>query len=145
MIRKDNWPALFADYLESCRDRKFEWGAFDCALFVCGGVWAITGVDLAAEFRGHYATELGAMRAMRKAGYRTLEQLAEGLAAKFSICEVPVAFAQRGDVVLLRPVSGTAIPAPLGIVSLDGSVVSTGPDGLTAGRLLECAARAWRI
>ncbi|MFZ2869918.1 DUF6950 family protein [Zavarzinia sp.] len=44
------------DYLDSCRRRRWEWGAHDCTLFAADWVRLVTGLDPAADWRGRYAS-----------------------------------------------------------------------------------------
>jgi hypothetical protein len=62
MKRLPDWKDRFRRFLEANRARPFRWGAWDCCLFAVNGVRAITGVDLAAQYRGRYHTWLGATR-----------------------------------------------------------------------------------
>ena len=142
--RKHDWPKLLHEYLNSVRDRPFKWGQHDCALFFCGAVEAMTGVDLARDFRGEYSSRGAAVRRMRAFADGGLEQLVEKRAAAYSIPEVPVAFAQRGDGLLFETPQGQG-PA-LGIVALDGMHVLSVSPGKTlfVGRVMDCR-RAWRI
>lgn len=57
--------------MNSVTDREAEWGTFDCALNCADMVLAITGIDLAAQFRGMYTTEEGAFQELAKYGYET--------------------------------------------------------------------------
>ena len=142
--RKEDWPELLAEFLESRRVQTFAWGENDCALFVCDAVLAMTGTDIAEAFRGRYSTSVGAMRAMVEAGtHRGLVGVAEAVTAEFEMQEVPVLMAQRGDVVLFD-VSEEAGPA-LGVVGLHGhTAVSVGPDGAVNIPVAQCR-RAWRV
>jgi len=109
----------------------------------------MTGIDLAAAFRGQYGTEDAALAAMGRIcqNATTLEHVVEQLAAQYSIPEIKPLHAQRRDVMLLdnpSPFTGLNRQA-LGIVHLNGRhVVVTGPDGLRLLRLAHVR-RAWRI
>lgn len=78
-------------YIQEAAKRPFEWGVFDCALFVSD--WcALNGFDPAKEYRGKYNTEIGAKRILaKKAG---------SLSAAYDehMFRVGVNFAQKGDV-----------------------------------------------
>lgn len=81
--------------IEAARARPFEYGTQDCALFAASVVEAITGVDVAAVWRG-YAGERAALKIVRDAG---------GLAklASHALGEtIRPTFARRGDVVLIE-------------------------------------------
>lgn len=44
-------------------------GQHDCCLFGAGAIEALTGVDIAAEWRGRYTTLAGGRRVLRRSGY----------------------------------------------------------------------------
>jgi hypothetical protein len=98
MTRNSNWEMLLADYLRSNQATPFAWGSHDCCTFTAGAVEAITGEDKMPEFRGSYNTALGAARAL---GDKTLEDI---LDTKFD--EIPIGFAQRGDIALMGDAIG---------------------------------------
>lgn len=136
---------------ELCRQRMrapFVWGRHDCALFVADCVLAVSGLDLAGDCRGLYASKEEALALLASLGAADLEDYMASQAARFDLPEVGVRFAQRGDVVLYRQETGPS----LGIVSLDGmraliAVESGQADGkprLLRVPVLECA-RAWRV
>lgn len=90
--RAHDWPEQLAAYIDERRQMPFAWGTNDCALFSADFVLRITGVDLAEGRRG-YRTERIARRHVLKAG--GMRGLADGLR------ERPLAFSQRGDIVLV--------------------------------------------
>lgn len=143
MKRKDDWPELLECFLRDREQKPFAWGVQDCALLVCDAVQVMTGVDLAEDFREQYSTRLQAARSMRRCGCATLADLADLVAARHGIPEVPVPSARRGDVVLLdMKKEGPA----LGIIGLSGSHVLAAAYGLVSIPLTspQCL-RAWRI
>lgn len=127
--RFDDWLARLEAQLALQQQKSFEWGAFDCALHACDCVLAITGVDLAADFRGKYSSQEEALAIMRQlvgsewpgVTGSALEMLAANIAAQF---EIPQAifptFARRGDVVLVRQPNDLPAMGTLGVVGLDG-------------------------
>ena len=136
MKRYEDWEARLDAFFTETQTCAQEWGKDDCAMRACNAVLAITGVDLAEPFRGTYATELGAARAIKKFCGGGLEQLADKVAKQHGIDECPVFRARRGDVVLIGGDNPT-----LGVVSLDGWNILTTATGYT----LENCKRAWRI
>ena len=64
----------------------------DCALFLAGGVAAMTGQDYAAPYRGRYTTTRGGLRILRNEGFADHLALAE-----HHLKREPVAFANAGD------------------------------------------------
>ena len=143
MKRYEDWELLLHNFVEARVGEPFTWGANDCALFVCDGVAAMTGSDMAAEFRGQYTDEATAQAAMQRiAGGATIEDVAVYVTHKEGLAELPnVRFAQRGDIVLFDSAIGPA----LGLVYLDGvHAVFVGEAGLRKMAVLDCR-RAWRV
>lgn len=101
MTRFPDWPDRLHAFLDAANSRRFSWGRHDCALFACDAALAITGDDLAAPLRGRYETALGAARALKRFAGGELAETAEKIAADHGIAEVPVTFAQRGDIALV--------------------------------------------
>jgi hypothetical protein len=134
MMRRGDWKESLVGYLAEAARKPFAFGRHDCALFAAGAVAAMTGVDLAADWRGRYRTERGGLRMLRAAGYR---DHAEFAAAHFS--EVPVAMAWPGD---LAQLDLGAVPV-LGVVQGAGIYVLR-PEGIATVPLLR-AVRAWRV
>jgi hypothetical protein len=85
-------------FIQTHKNKPFVWGENDCCLFAANAVLALTGNDLAAEFRGKYSTELGAARALKKHGYSSIEML---LNAKLGESIAPLS-AKNGDVALVE-------------------------------------------
>jgi len=127
-------------YLRAADTKRFGYGANDCCLFVAGAVLAMTGTDIAAEFRGKYSSRKEALSlALSYAGKRSVRALVEkGLGA---LPVVPVLCAQRGDIALVK----RSRDVSLGLVALDGkAILAAGRDGLL--RLpLTLGLRAWRV
>ena len=134
-----DWATRLDKYFADCASRKFEYGFFDCGLFVADGVKAMAGVDIAAEFRGGlYCDQAGAHEAIRgaltdfadKGVGSAFEGLCVGLAAQYGIPEVSRGFQKRGDIALITTPAGES----LGLVDLSGlNIYSvTIPRGLVA-------------
>ncbi|MBC2731386.1 hypothetical protein [Thiobacillus sp.] len=134
MTRVETWPQVLAEFLADA-DRPFEWGTWDCGLMAANCVQAMTGVDIAAEFRGRYKTAKGARRVMRGA----MGEMMTRVAATYGMPEIDIRLAQRGDMVMIETPLGEA----LGICT-GPTVACTGPDGLVF-RPMSRALRAWRI
>lgn len=135
MTRYEDWPLRLAAAIEAARGRPFSWGAQDCCLFAADVVRALTGEDLAAPFRGRYASRAQAVAILGARG---------GLEAVVtSVLGAPLAtplLARRGDVVMVATADGPA----LGICADRGVCWLTGPAGLVRCWLRD-AARAWRV
>lgn len=90
-MRLPDWPERLADYVESMRDDPFEWGKNDCATFAAGAVEAITGKRPELPIYNDSKSYLLLIQET---------SMADRLTAIFGQ-SIPVAFAQRGDVVIL--------------------------------------------
>ena len=97
-MRLPNWEPEVIAYFEQHRATRFEWGKFDCCTFAAEVVKRATGVDYYNEFSGHYSTEKGAIRALRKYGLNTLENT---LSDKVGAAVAPLLL-RRGDVALVK-------------------------------------------
>lgn len=121
----------------------FKWGENDCALFAADAIQAVTGVDIAEEFRGKYATERTAWKAIKKiAGGTTVSEAAAYCAARHNLIEheFPL-MAKRGDLVVVRNRDGKEIAA---IVGLRGHPIAPGDDGLVQFSITDVV-RAWKL
>jgi hypothetical protein len=116
MQRKTNWPSALHAYMESVKHASFQYGVYDCGLFAAGCIEAMTGLDLAADFRG-YANRLGAMDACRQVcKSASIPKVGEYVASTYGLNAVPVLMAQRGDLAVVRN-------RRFGIVALTGGHV----------------------
>ena len=133
MTRVEGWERLLAEAVETARSTPFEWGVNDCALWAAEVRARITdGEDVAAEWRGRYATALGAQRLMRRQGWADMGAMGRALLGE----PLPsVLMAQRGDVVLMAQGFGICIGA---------QAVGMGEGGLGVARLSECQ-MGWRV
>jgi hypothetical protein len=117
------------------------WGANDCALFAADAIEAMTGVDIAADFRGKYHDEASALALIHSiTGGSTVADAAAYCAAQHGLVEwtqpdpgtpgsrLPAPLlARRGDLVVL-PDAGRIIA---GVVHLNGrDVAVVGEAGL---------------
>jgi hypothetical protein len=124
---------------------RFVWGIHDCCLFVADGIQAMTGVDIASDFRGQYTDETSAKAAIAKVtgvANGTVEDAAAYCATKHGLAELthPL-MAQRGDLVVVED-AGRLIA---GLVHLSGRhIVAAGEQGLKKIPITNVK-RAWRI
>lgn len=132
--RHPDWQARLVAYLHAARLQPFAYGRHDCCLFAADAVAAMTGIDIAAPWRGRYTTLRGGIRVLRRSGYRDHVALA---AAWFP--EVPAFSAQPGDLAVIATEAGPA----LGVVQGE-AVYVLGPQGLGLVSLLSVT-RAFRI
>ncbi|WP_247686986.1 DUF6950 family protein [Pseudoalteromonas luteoviolacea] len=90
-------PIILQRYLDSCENTPFAWGKFDCCLFVADWLLTRNGVDLAADFRGHYSTAIGAKRRLTRLGFNSIESV-----FKHHLKPIETSYAQRGDIALVE-------------------------------------------
>lgn len=110
-------PQRLRQYLADARGKLFEPGVHDCALFVAGWIYAETGVDHAARWRGRY-TDLDAGRdLLAVAGHSDHVTYAASV-----LREIPPAMARTGDIAVIDR-------RAFGIVS-DENVFVLRPDGV---------------
>jgi hypothetical protein len=143
VTRKPDWQALLHAFLMEHRCDPFCYGLWDCCLFVCDAVCVMTGVDLAAEFRGAYSSRSEARRTiLAHCGSTSVQAVVEAVTAKNGIEETPVLHAQRGDVALIKR-SGRDYS--LGLVALNGrDIVLASVRGLWTTPV-SSAVRAWHV
>jgi hypothetical protein len=122
----------------------FVWGANDCSSFAADGVKAITGTDIADDFRGKYHDKESAFALIKSVtGGSTVADAAPYCAKKHGLEELPnPLFAQRGDLVVFVAPTGDLVS---GSIHLNGSqIVAMGEDGLWMFPITEVK-RAWHV
>jgi hypothetical protein len=131
-LKLPGWEARLVAYLGSVQRRAFDPSNFHCGVFAADCVEAMTGVDMAAAWRG-LSLQAG-LRAIRREGFCSHVDL---VAAR--LAEVAPSLAQPGDVAVVPGSDGPA----LGILQGAGVYV-LGPHGVgLIGRML--ATRAFRV
>jgi hypothetical protein len=146
--RQQHWATRgYHNFLLDRADTKFAWGVHDCALFAADGIQAMTGVDIASDFRGKYSDEPSSIEAIKTVtgvDNPTIEDAAAYCANKHGMAErkYPL-MAQRGDLVVVED-SGRLIA---GLIHLSGRhIVAAGENGLK--RILVTPTnikRAWKV
>lgn len=106
MQRLKGWEERLNAVFREWRRAPHAWGSRDCLLFPCAAVEALLGVDLAAQWRGKYSDERGALRLLRRVGGADLEvalpAIAAARAGELGSAEVTQRFARRGDVAAIE-------------------------------------------
>lgn len=110
-MRHPDWKLRLISYVGTCAKIPFAYGQHDCALFAAGCIAAMTGVDLAAEWRGTYTSLKGGLAALKRAGYADHLALAADHFEK-----IAPAFAAAGDLAVIDGPEGAA----LGVVQGEG-------------------------
>lgn len=149
MKRQKHWATrAYHEFLMARAKVPFKWGANDCALFAADGIGAISGVDIAEDFRGKYTDEVGAMALIKTVcGGSTIADAAVYCARKHGLIEwldksekAAPFFARRGDLVVFSAQSGSMVA---GLVHLSGAhIVAVGEKGLYRFPITS-ALRAW--
>lgn len=121
ICRLPDWQARLTAYLNGIAGQRMRPGTHDCALFGAGGVAAITGVDLAAQWRGAYRSLDAGLGLLRDDGFA--DHVA--VAARHFLPIHP-AFAHPGDIAILADENGQAA---MGIFQ-GGLIYCLRPNGL---------------
>lgn len=144
LTRVDHWATRsFHNFLLERAREPFAWGKNDCALMAADGIERMTGVDIAADFRGKYQTEAEAFALIRAVtGGETVEDAARWCAEKFALPAWPVPLcAQRGDLVVLVDEGRTIA----GLVHLNGRDIAAVGEGGLKRIPITAAYRAWHV
>lgn len=96
LSRHPKWRASLCAFLSSVSRAEYKPGQHDCALFAAGAIQAMTGEDLAAEFRGQYQSIGDGYALLREKGF---DGPVEFAAAHFE--EIEPLFAQVGDLAVV--------------------------------------------
>lgn len=136
--RPEDWPARLDLFFKEAQTRSFAWGQHDCALWAADWLLVLGYPDALGDLRGRWSSHLGAARLLKRLG--GLGTATGCRLAAIGVQTVSVAFARRGDLVLIRPSRG-----------LDGLSICTGsraaclaPQGITFLDKAK-ASVAWRI
>ena len=95
MERFPDWPQRLWRAIEDRRSSPLAWGRLDCVLYGADLIQAMTGEDLARDFRGLYSDEAGAMALLEANGWPDISALCDHFLPRR-------ARPRRGDVVLLN-------------------------------------------
>lgn len=128
MTRRSDWSSRLDVFLRQQADRNFQYGDFDCCLFVCDAIEVMTGIDPAAGLRGEYGSVRSAAELMKvTCGAASVARITEQVTKVHGMPEIPVLRAGRGDMLLIS----RARDYSLGIVPLDGrGAIVAGKKGL---------------
>jgi hypothetical protein len=142
LVRKPDWQSRLQQFLAQSIATPFSYGTRDCCLFVADAVRTMTDTDIAAEFRGKYHSRSEALALCKQySGSRSVRSLIVMAFCEQDLPEVPVALAQRGDIVLVRRTADRS----LGIIGLNGKeIIAVSAEGHVRLRLT-LASRAWRV
>ena len=151
MRRSPFWLTQELDaFLRDHANAPFAWGINDCSLFAANAIQAITGVDIADDFRGKYSDEGSAFALIKEVtGGTTVADAAAYCASKHGLVEwvdtadgkpLPL-MAKRGDLC----VADNAGRLIAGVVDLSGKFVACmGERGIIRLSLRKIQ-RAWHV
>ncbi len=128
------WRTRLLAFVRTNHHRKFRPGRWDCALFTAGAIHAMTGIDHARGWRSKYGSLARGREMLQAMGYSDHVEFIAHLHE-----EIPVAFAQVGDVAVIIENDEPA----LGIVQGERVWVLR-PSGLGTVDLTD-AVRAFRV
>lgn len=114
--RKSDWAELLIAEINKAQKTPFKWGEHDCALFVADVILAMTDVDLAADLRGTYSTYKGSLKVIKKAGFKTIQDIVD---SKLENIEINQSI--RGDVICVRTANGPALAINAGLTAAAAS------------------------
>lgn len=149
LTRKQHWATrAFHDFLLARAKMPFAWGSNDCALFAADAVRAITGTDIATDFREKYSDKAGAFALIKSVtGNGADPATAVGDAAAWCATQAGLVerefplMAQRGDLVVMED-AGQLIA---GVIHLNGRhAVSVSEAGLVRVSIQKVT-RAWQV
>ncbi|MBL9046805.1 MAG: hypothetical protein JNK34_05755 [Tabrizicola sp.] len=133
--RSADWRTSLLAFVAEARHRTLVYGEYDCALFAAEAVRVMTGLDLAAPFRGRYTTLEGGLRVLRRHGFADHVAL-----ARAELETIAVAAAMPGDLAVFAV---DPVPA-LGVVQ-GAAVYVLGRNGGLGLMPLTEAVEAFRV
>lgn len=104
MQRLPNWEERLSAYIQSVYTRPFRFGQHDCILFSASAAEAMTGVDIAADFRGRYQDKKGAAAILKSQGEGTLLRTLDAVLDRRKPSR-----ARRGDFVMFERSVGVCL------------------------------------
>jgi len=137
-VRPADWPAILDAEIRAVAGVPFAWGRHDCITWAFRVVRRLGGPDLMA-LAGAWDDEAGAERAMLARG-RDLAEAVASAATQAGMQEVPAAFAQRGDLVMLRTPQG-----PLCAICVGRTAMAAALAGGVIPLPMTVATRAWAV
>lgn len=148
--RTQHWLTReFDTFLRESKNKPFTWGSNDCCLFAANGIEAITGVNIADDFRGKYTDETSAFALIKTiTDGTTVADAAAYCAKKHGLTEwtdktgkpLPL-MAKRGDLVVVSN-AGTLIA---GLVDQSGRYVAAMSETGIIRLSIKSVQRAWHV
>lgn len=121
LVRLRDWRSRLIAYLASIKQQELVYGSHDCGIgLAASAIEAMTGVDVAAQWRGRYDSAASALRMLRDEGFDGLEALGRSM-----LPAVHPSHGQIGDIAFIPSEDGRGLGA-LGVVLGDRISVLTG-------------------
>lgn len=139
ITRPENWPDLLANHLQSWRWKEFTWGQTDCVHF-CADWLAVIGYSNPLAGLPKWESALGAARMFTALG--GFEHSVQAQMAALECPEIPLTFAMRGDLAIVRI---DAERLALAIVNGRGAAVRCENLGVSEIPYLANAVKAWKV
>jgi len=139
ITRPENWPDLLANHLQSWRWKEFTWGQTDCVHFTAEWL-SIMGHAKPLAGLPEWSSALSAARVFN--GLGGFEHAVQAQMAALELPEIPLAFAMRGDLAIVRIDSDRLA---LAIVNGRGAAVRCEHLGVSEIPYLANAVRAWKV
>ena len=144
MQRFPDWPRRLHLLIQSSHGITFDWGRYNCGLFLARWIREATGADVGAPYMGVATDEASADAIFLAAfsGASALGNFAASIAAAHGMAEVAPNFAQRGDALWL---DNDSTYGALGMVGLDPRFAfCMGPAGVKRVHMQRWR-RAWKV
>lgn len=137
--RHDLWRARFEKVIDDTKAKPFTWDGHECVIGLCANtILAITGIDLAKEYRGKFNDARSAARLMKNMGF---ENIADLVASFLEEYEGGPSQAKIGDIVAIP--DDTVFGYGLGVVNGERVFVLSETGMGTVDLLM--ATRAFRV
>jgi hypothetical protein len=131
-------------FLNRAANTPFEWGSFDCLLWLADWIYIRHATDPAHSFRGKYSTMLGAAKIVRDAG--GMRKLVGAQVRQAGLRRASVG--ERGDIAIVSVAGdgGEHFGNQAGAVMLSGSAALICQTGLVVPRIADVPViAAWRV
>ena len=115
LTRHPNWEERLAETVQHWAGLPYEFGTADCGLFASACVKAVADIDLWPDMGG-YATEAGLARALKRAGFDSLDAACSSVLGE----PMPPLMAHRGDVISDGQALGVMLGAGPAIFTHEG-------------------------
>lgn len=143
MRRVKDWVSRFEKVLNEAKEKKPDWADHNCCTFAADCVFAITGIDAMAEYRGKFKTKKQAFALLRKVSGGGVNKAGEKFSKENGLKEVKPTYAKRGDLVIAVNEDKEEV---FGIIDLSGRyAIGIHPVKGIAYEPLAKVTKAWNI